>query len=170
MRLALAALVTSACWTTKPAVEDPDRTPPSFTVDRAGDASWQRARLEGASYRRPGAIPRHSEWEGTYRCNQGLTAVHLTIDVGPGGDARATYEFGAVPSNPTVPSGSFLLRGAMSGNSEHFEGVFDAAEWIVHPPKYFMVGVTVETAEDARTMTGTIQHASCSDFRVKRVD
>jgi hypothetical protein len=55
-------------------------------------------------------------WTGTYTCNQGLSGVRLTI-TGAGGDTvRATAEFCAVPSNPGVPDGSYVLTGNYSAS------------------------------------------------------
>jgi hypothetical protein len=164
------ALLGSACWSTtagEPAAPA-QPAPAAVRVDEAAHPSWVH-KGAAAQPRRSERFPLHSVWEGTYRCAQGLSAVRLTIDASAGGDAVAIYEFGAVPSNPTVPSGSFRLRGRMTGTANHFEGDFEAEEWIVRPPNFHMVGMSVET-RDPRTLAGTIRHPSCSDFEATRAD
>ena len=78
-------------------------------------------------------------WTGTYTCNQGLSGVRLTI-TGAGGDTvRATAEFYAVPSNPGVPDGSYVLTGNYSASGGL---VLIPDYWINQPAGYEMVGLS----------------------------
>jgi hypothetical protein len=123
----------------------------------------------------PTAVPRdpfplHSVWRGTYRCNQGLSAVKLTIDAKPSGEAVARFDFGPVESNPNVPEGAFELAGTLRATSDAaWAGEFEAARWIVQPDGYFMVGLGIATA-GPRRLRGAIVHPTCADFKATRVD
>ena len=115
------------------------------------------------------AFPHHSVWRGTYRCYQGLSAVTLTIDADPDGNAVARYDFGPVDSNPDVPVGAYDMTGRVHATTAGFTGTFQPGHWIEQPEKYVMVGLTVESAPHHR-LVGTIDHATCSDFAAERVD
>lgn len=118
---------------------------------------------------RRAGIPRHSVWEGTYICNQGLSSVTLTIDVDHHNNATARYDFGPVPSNPTVPTGAYLLTGVLQPETGGFTGELVDSEWIQRPSNYFMVPLSIETT-DGKTMTGTIRHPSCRAFTATRTE
>lgn len=164
MRPAALVLV-AGCWsTTQPAPVSPANSSgvivdaPSGTVNTGARPAPRREQF-----------PRHSVWEGTYICNQGLSSVTLTIDAMRNGTATARYDFGPVPTNPTVPVGAYVMKGEIHATGAGgFAGDFEPDEWINHPPTYFMVGLAVESG-DGKTMTGTIKHTSCSEFRTTRI-
>jgi hypothetical protein len=167
----LAALVSIAiigCWSGAPTTPVAPAAPPAIvTVDapagRAGISTSSRAQVRRERF------PLHSVWEGTYVCNQGLSSVTLTIDAMRNGTATARYDFGPVPSNPTVPVGAYTLKGEIHATGAGgFSAQFEADEWINKPPTYFMVGLAVESG-DGKTMTGTIAHGSCRDFKTTRI-
>jgi hypothetical protein len=66
-------------------------------------------------------------WKGTYTCAQGLTGMTLTIAQSQGqsqsesqtsnGGINAVLDFYAVPSNPSVPSGSGTLQGTYTAGN-----------------------------------------------------
>jgi hypothetical protein len=66
-------------------------------------------------------------WKGTYTCAQGLTGMTLTIAQSQGqsqsesqtsnGGINAVLDFYAVPSNPSVPSGSGTLHGTYTAGN-----------------------------------------------------
>jgi hypothetical protein len=163
MRVAAMFLLVG-CWGTREVapVAPAQVTATSATVEGTSISPTIRAA-------RRDAFPRHSVWEGTYVCNQGLSAVTLTLDVDRGGTATARYDFGPVPTNPTVPSGSYSLNGAVNRqDGGGFAGDFEPAEWIVHPANYFMVPLSIES--DGKTMTGSIRHSSCNNFQTSRIE
>jgi hypothetical protein len=117
--------------------------------------------------------PAHSEWAGTYECAQGLTNVRLTIETTPvGGAAVASFEFSANAANPrSVPSGAYLLRGMLAADADgalrlHLE----PDRWLVHPRRYYMVGLTATGGRDQGALTGSIDNAACGAIAVHRVD
>jgi hypothetical protein len=153
----------AACWSSSPTAPVAPVQSPGVIVDApAGTPVVIRRDRRG--------IPRHSVWEGTYVCNQGLSAVRLTLDVDRTNNVVARYDFGPVPSNPTVPAGAYLLTGALvpqGGNA--FTGALVDSEWIVRPPGYFMVPLSIDTG-DGKSMTGAIEHPTCSGFQATRIE
>lgn len=113
-------------------------------------------------------LEHHSVWEGTYVCAQGLSSMTLTIDVDAMGAAMVRYDFGPVPSNPVVPQGAFILRGALRRVDAGFLGELEPTEWIDHPDGYLMLPLSLETDDDLH-LRGRIHHDSCHDFRATRM-
>jgi hypothetical protein len=112
-------------------------------------------------------LPAHSLWSGRYRCAQGVTGLTLTLDVA-GDRATAVFDFGAIPENPTVPTGRYLLDGVIAiGSATALRLVPD--RWIVQPSGYMMVGFSAEIDRSARTMRGTIEEPSCGALELTRV-
>jgi hypothetical protein len=114
---------------------------------------------------------RHSVWKGTYVCRQGLSSVTLTIDFEPSGVATARYDFGPVPSNPTVPkTGAFILVGSVHHrDGGGLTGELAATKWIVRPDNYFMVPLSIES-HDGLHLRGRIHDDSCSQFQATRTE
>jgi|GEM_PF-5343785 len=50
-------------------------------------------------------------WDGTYTCGQGLTNMRLVIEAKNANEIDGVFIFSAHPSNPSVPSGSFKMKG-----------------------------------------------------------
>lgn len=113
-------------------------------------------------------LAHHSVWEGTYICAQGLSSMTLTIDVDAMGAAMVRYDFGPVPSNPVVPQGAFILRGAVRRADAGFTGELEPTEWIDHSDGYLMLPLSLETT-DGILLTGRIHHDSCHDFQATRL-
>jgi hypothetical protein len=103
-------------------------------------------------------------WEGTYSCAQGLTGVHLAVRSSSGDGLLATFSFYAVPSNPSVPSGSFALTGFIDP-----AGVFlHQDHWIVQPPGWEMVDVATSLPQDGdSTLNGSV--VGCSALSLKKI-
>jgi hypothetical protein len=102
-------------------------------------------------------------WVGSYTCAQGLTGLRLVIQPGTGNRLGATFNFYAVPSNPSVPSGSFAMTGFFDP-----AGVFlDQDHWIKQPPGYGMVNLAGNPPSTAgRTLNGSV--VGCSPFSLKK--
>ncbi len=79
------------------------------------------------------------EWSGRYVAGQGETKINVTIPsvTSDGFIKDAVLSFSAVPTNPTVPSGSYSIIGGYDLTT----GVvnFSGNEWIERPGSYGMI-------------------------------
>lgn len=103
-------------------------------------------------------------WAGTYSCNQGLTGMRMTITGSSGDNLAATINFYPVPSNPTVPKGSYAMTGKYSAAGGL---VLTPDHWINQPPGYEMVPFSAP-GPSGNSMQGTVQSAGCSTFSVTK--
>lgn len=105
-------------------------------------------------------------WRGTYKCNQGLTALRLTIIESPSGDGlAATFRFSAHPTNPSVPSGAYTMRGTLEGGSLQLKG----ARWIERPGTFVMVGLNAQvTGDRPARIDGQVDGEGCTTFSLQR--
>ena len=81
------------------------------------------------------------KWTGTYIANQGKTRVNIdiravTLD---GFIRKGTFHFSAVPTNPSVPTGSYTLKGGF--DKQTGEVVFAGNEWLIHPSDYIFIEI-----------------------------
>ena len=108
------------------------------------------------------------EWAGRYICNQGVTALHLTIQkTGAGKGVTATFNFGPPPENPDVPKGAYAMRGAYDPASRRIK--LEGERWINQPFGYLMVGLDGKVAQTGEKITGYIPDLlGCTDFEVRR--
>lgn len=106
-------------------------------------------------------------WAGRYTCAQGVTAADLVIEV-RGGAATATFAFGPLDINPTVPRGSFRMTGTAESTPTGLALNLTPDEWIEQPADYLMVGLLVEV--DDNRLVGQILHHSCGRLEATRVD
>jgi hypothetical protein len=158
-----ALILLTGCWTVTSA---PSAQPVQPEARPYAD-SYQHRSPAPPLRREP--FPRHSVWQGTYVCSQGLTAVTVTLDIALDGEASGVYEFGPVASNPTVPEGSFEMTGKVEPNGPgSFSAQLTPGAWINRPSNYVAVAMTIEAVD--RDMTGTIESPNCRDFKVRRVD
>ncbi len=107
-------------------------------------------------------------YQGRYLCSQGITGLTLTLKGTPEGNVEATFDFYAVPENPGVPSGSYLMTGIFfSDASLHL----DPVRWIRQPPGYVMVPMRGKITEEEGRLVykGTIPEPGCGAFYVVRV-
>jgi len=80
------------------------------------------------------------EWVGTYRANQGDTKLILEIiQQADDGAISAIFNFSALPTNPSVPSGSFKMVGGI--DLENLFVVLEGTEWIEQPRNYRTIGL-----------------------------
>ena len=108
------------------------------------------------------------EWVGRYICNQGVTALHLTIQkTGAGKGVTATFNFGPPPENPDVPKGAYAMRGTYDPASRRIK--LEGDRWINQPFGYLMVGLDGKVAQTGEKITGYIPDLlGCTDFEVRR--
>ena len=138
---------------------------------------WRAPKLEAApavdkldAPARPAS--RHTVWEGTYVCPQGVTGLHLELDIAPSGVTTGVFAFHGVPENlNAVPRGSYRLRGKLTMvETGSFALELQPDAWIVQPPGYVMVGLQATSDRERRSMTGRITNPSCGAVKVSRVD
>ena len=80
-------------------------------------------------------------WEGRYTANQGRTGVTITVKetTVDGYLTAGVFNFYAIPSNPSVPTGAYTLRGSFDNKTG--EVVFRGDEWISHPTNYHFITI-----------------------------
>ena len=106
-------------------------------------------------------------YHGRYLCSQGITGLTLALQGTVEGNVEARFDFYAVPENPGVPSGSYLMIGVLfSDGSLHL----DPLRWIRQPPGYVMVPLRGQVAieEGQLVYKGSIPVDGCGAFRVVR--
>ncbi len=152
MRLVWVLTLTAGCWTgsAAPRPTTPYPEPPPVVRD---------------------PYPLHSEWRGTYRCSQGITAMYLVLDARPDGTLAARFDFGPTADNPTIPTGSYRLVGTIAAGRQHtFEIRLDPSEWISAPDGYIMVAMSATSSRRWGRLVGRINHPSCGEVDVRRTD
>jgi hypothetical protein len=122
------------------------------------------------SLAKPTGHPRRSDvidtWKGSYLgCSQGPTGLRLAVRRrGRAGDRLyATFNFYALKSNPSVPSGSYAMTGYYFPGGVALYGT----HWIHQPPGYGMVNLVGRPPRrDGTTFRGAI--VDCTTFSLKR--
>jgi hypothetical protein len=100
------------------------------------------------------------QWSGTYRCAQGLTGLQLNVKTHA--DAiTAVFGFHPLVSNPTVPVGSFSLKGTFYSASDI---VLTQNRWLHQPIGYVMVNLVGKLQDRGRRFTGRVVGPGCSSF------
>jgi hypothetical protein len=103
-------------------------------------------------------------WNGTYECNQGTTALELTLRGNAHGAVRGTFAFSATAENPEVPAGRYPVLGRLTGTSLVLRPV-DAREM---PADYVPVGIQAAVAPEDGQFTGLIEGPGCGVVTVRR--
>ncbi|HVY88573.1 MAG TPA: hypothetical protein VG942_06870 [Hyphomonadaceae bacterium] len=107
------------------------------------------------------------EWSGKYICGQGVTALQLHIAKGQGKAITATFIFGPLPENPTVPNGAYQMRGTFDPATSRMK--LSGIKWIKAPDGYIMVGLDGHLALTGEKITGVVPDLyGCTDFEVFR--
>jgi hypothetical protein len=121
------------------------------------------ALVSGASAQVDGSAHR---WQGQYVCLQGATALLLTITHRDTVNVEARFDFGPLPGNPSVPRGSFTMRGTV--NLKTGAVMLLPGAWIARPPGWVMVGLDGRISGDR--LAGRVTHAQgCSGFSLQRL-
>jgi len=108
-------------------------------------------------------------WTGRYVCPQGITAISLTL-ASKDHAIDATFEFGPLPENPSVPHGSYTMHGvAKRLRDGEFAVVLEPDHWIEQPPGYLMVGLEATTSAEHRVLRGRITDARCAEIELSRL-
>lgn len=145
-----ALLVFAACWSAPPPAEPVSNVAPRTTGERVHD------------------LPQHTTWSGAYTCAQGLTALTLTLDVTGAGDATAIFDFGPIEENPSLPHGSYRMRGRLFPRGASLQLRLDPDAWIDQPPGYMMVGLDTTLDRTRRYLDGRITDERCGQLSLRR--
>ncbi len=105
-------------------------------------------------------------WRGTYTCLQGLTALDLSIRQAGHGRLKAVFRFGPLPSNPSTPTGCYVLAGTIDSASRHI--VLRPRTWLDHPPGFVMVGMEGDLDSSTVLRGRIVDNPFCSTFNLKR--
>jgi hypothetical protein len=105
-------------------------------------------------------------WTGSYVCGQGTTGVRLTIKSTTSGVVEGAFEFFPTPDNPTVPAGSFAVKGSYVAGKMVLAG----EKWINRPRGYEMVGLSGTFSGEARSFSGRVLYPGCSTFVLRITD
>jgi hypothetical protein len=112
-------------------------------------------------------------WEGTYICEQGLTKMKLIIKAQSTTNIDAIFVFSAHASNPTVPSGSFTMKGTYANlDSVDVPDTLElkAINWISRPSGYMAIDLQGNISPSEKRIIGNVLNApSCSNFDVVKV-
>jgi len=163
VRKALVAVMLAGCWT---APRNASPLPAAPEPAYASSAPMPTGPLRGHR-----ALPIHTVWEGHYFCSQGKTFMRLTLDTNPGGEAVMMFEFGPLPENPPVPTGSYQLIGThVASDDGSLELELTPDKWIVQPPGYVSVSISAEIDSEHQTISGKLNNANCGELEGKRVD
>ncbi|GAA0551675.1 hypothetical protein GCM10009546_12130 [Actinomadura livida] len=104
-------------------------------------------------------------WRGTYTCPQGLMQLNLTLVQRSSGTVSGIFRFAPAPGNSDGLSGSFTLRGHVTGSSLALHG----DSWLSRPGAYEMVSLSARlSSADPDQIHGTIQSPGCGTFTVQR--
>lgn len=107
-------------------------------------------------------------WRGKYVCAQGVTALNLSILDMPGGKLEATFSFGPLPSNPTVPRGAYRMDGTYNAETGAIDLV--ARGWDRQPDGYVMVDLGGHLSPLGLYIAGEIDGPGCGPFELVRAD
>lgn len=103
-------------------------------------------------------------WKGTYVCSQGETGLSLILYASAADTLTGTFSFYATPSNPSLPSGSFTLRGSYSSSDMKLAGDV----WITRPPNWIVVDLQSGLPSADGTLSGKVTTEGCTTFSVHR--
>ena len=107
-------------------------------------------------------------WDGTYKCAQGSTGLHLTVDaISASGAVTAVFGFFSLPPGSNVFSGSFTMQGTFDPTSGR--AVFQPSGWLSQPDGFVSVGLdgTLECA-NMRFRGSVTGGFLCSSFDLYR--
>jgi hypothetical protein len=105
-------------------------------------------------------------WRGIYYCAQGLTGLDLTITALESGKVTAIFSFYAVPKNPEVPSGEFVMTGEFGPGPAHL--LLRAGNWTEQPFFYVTVDLDGDFRLGPDEYRGRVLGPGCSFFRLRR--
>jgi hypothetical protein len=112
-------------------------------------------------------------WDGTYTCGQGLTSLKLVIEAKNANEIDAVFIFSPHSSNPSVPSGSFRMKGTYKiFSSPDIPSVLNLQgnTWINRPNGYTTVDLSGNVLPSDKKIAGNVNTSGCSTFEVTKVE
>ncbi|WP_051385553.1 hypothetical protein [Actinokineospora inagensis] len=109
-----------------------------------------------------GSSPASGTWHGRYHCSQGETGLDLTIAGDDPKALTASFRFYALTTNPTVPTGRYLMTGALTTPTL----TLHHTRWVDAPPGYVMVDLNAVIT--GTHLTGTVTGPGCTDITLDR--
>lgn len=104
-------------------------------------------------------------WQGTYTCAQGATGLSLEIRATSDTALEATFHFRKIPQNPTVPEGSYTMKGFLVNDKLRLR----RQEWIDRPQGFVMVGLNARVTDpEPQRLSGTVSNLGCEGFTITR--
>ncbi len=105
-------------------------------------------------------------WVGKYICGQGITRLTLDVRADKGNRVKATFRFGPVKENPSVPLGSYRMSGTYSALTRRID--LKGVEWVDRPLGYEMVDLRGSMSADGLALKGDVPFVGCSVFELTR--
>lgn len=105
-------------------------------------------------------------WRGAYHCNQGNTALALTIEPRKDGSLAALFHFELAADNPGVPTGCFEMEGRFEPATGQM--MLRPVRWVLRPGGYLMVGLDGLVSVEGERMEGAVRGPGCTAFRIER--
>lgn len=121
------------------------------------------ASLASMSVPAMGADLLSGEWVGSYLCQQGLTALTLTIEP-DGARWSGIFAFGPNKDNKAVPNGAYRLVITETEAGFHME----PGAWIEQPAGYTAVALNGAISDDLTMLAGDVAFDGCTRFATER--
>ncbi len=115
----------------------------------------------GAQAMQSGTALPAGTYQGGYVCQQGETALTLTVNEPDDGQQLAEFAFGG---NNGLPDGAYIVRVRIDRSGDI---VLTPQQWLRKPDGYQMVGARVR--RDGDRLTGAITNPGCRDIALRRV-
>ncbi|MGB3208384.1 MAG: hypothetical protein WBB28_25650 [Crinalium sp.] len=116
----------------------------------------------------------NGNWEGTYVCGQGLTKLKLILQAENDHNVNAIFNFSAHYSNPSVPSGSFRMKGTYQEFDDLPEGSnlldLKATSWVERSNGYETVDLLGTIIDAGKKIVGRVDTPNCSNFELIKRD
>jgi hypothetical protein len=106
-------------------------------------------------------------WTGRYDCAQGSTALELDVSLLDLTHLQALFYFHALPANPDVPDGCFLMQGSFDVATQVLS--LTPTTWLLRPGGYVWVSLAGRLGPDG-VLAGDITGPGCSEFSLTRSD
>jgi hypothetical protein len=114
----------------------------------------------------------NGSWQGTYICPQGLTGLRLVVEAKSENEVYAMFNFFPHPTNPSVPPGSFRMKGSYTSfASSQIPDVLklSATSWIKQPPGYRTVDLEGNVDLTQGKLDGRILDPGCDVVNLTKV-